>query len=280
MSTRRLRPPPPEATPHRRWLWAGTAIGALAALVASAPAAWLAGGVTHLSGQRLLLAEAEGSIWNGSAIVVASGGAGSQATRALPGRLAWTLRPRGMALQLSLTHACCLAKGALVTLKPGWNAVNVDVQAPGTPPLADGLTPLGQWPASWLVGFGTPWNTVQPSGAVRLAASDLQLHWVQGRFRMDGQARLDLQDFGSRLVTLPRLGSYRLTATGNGEGPMQLRLSTLDGALRLQAEGTLGVGGLRLRGEASAASTEQGALDNLLNIIGRRQGARSIISIG
>jgi general secretion pathway protein N len=37
---------------------------------------------------------------------------------------------------------------------------------------------------------------------------------------------------------------------------------------------------LRFRGEATAAEGDEGALDNLLNIIGRRQGARSVISIG
>ena len=36
----------------------------------------------------------------------------------------------------------------------------------------------------------------------------------------------------------------------------------------------------RFRGEARAASTDEAALSNLLNIIGRREGAKSIISIG
>jgi general secretion pathway protein N len=37
---------------------------------------------------------------------------------------------------------------------------------------------------------------------------------------------------------------------------------------------------VRFRGEARAAEGSQAALDNLLNIIGRRQGERSVISIG
>lgn len=282
MTSRRPARRQPEAAPrHRRWVWSGIAVGALGGLVASAPAAWLADGVARLSGQRLLLATPEGSVWNGSAVVVAAGGAGSQAARALPGRLSWQLRPSGMGLQLSLAHACCVSPGTAITLRPGWGSLEVSVDSPPGPvPPPDGLTAVGQWPAAWLVGFGTPWNTLQPGGALRLSMRDLRLHWVQGRFRMEGQARLDLQDFSSRLATLPRLGSYRLAASGQGDGPTQLRLTTLDGALQLQAEGTLGPSGLRLRGEASAAATEQRALDNLLNIIGRRQGARSIISIG
>jgi general secretion pathway protein N len=37
---------------------------------------------------------------------------------------------------------------------------------------------------------------------------------------------------------------------------------------------------LRFAGEASAAPEREGALSNLLNIIGRRNGARSLISLG
>ncbi|MGE4050638.1 MAG: type II secretion system protein N, partial [Piscinibacter sp.] len=44
--------------------------------------------------------------------------------------------------------------------------------------------------------------------------------------------------------------------------------------------GTLGPGGVRFRGEARAAPGEEAPLANLLNIIGRRDGARSVISIG
>jgi general secretion pathway protein N len=37
---------------------------------------------------------------------------------------------------------------------------------------------------------------------------------------------------------------------------------------------------VRFRGEAVAAPGDEPALNNLLNIIGRRNGARSVISIG
>jgi general secretion pathway protein N len=50
--------------------------------------------------------------------------------------------------------------------------------------------------------------------------------------------------------------------------------------LLLNGSGSWGAGGLRLRGEATAAEVDQPALANLLNIIGRRDGARSLISIG
>ena len=46
-----------------RWAIAGLVVGTLLALVAFAPAAWLAAAVASSTDQRLLLAEARGTIW-------------------------------------------------------------------------------------------------------------------------------------------------------------------------------------------------------------------------
>jgi DNA-binding transcriptional LysR family regulator len=87
------------------------------------------------------------------------------------------------------------------------------------------------------------------------------------------------QDLGIHLVE--RLSRcYRLTVDGDASGTAQLTLSTLEGALQLTGSGTAGANGVRFRGEARAASGDDAALSNLLNIIGRREGARSVISIG
>ena len=59
-----------------------------------------------------------------------------------------------------------------------------------------------------------------------------------------------------------------------------MSLRTVDGALQLSGLGTVSAGGTFFRGEARASEAERGALDNLLNIIGRRSGDRSVISIG
>ena len=59
-----------------------------------------------------------------------------------------------------------------------------------------------------------------------------------------------------------------------------LTLSTLQGHLQLSGSGQWV--GLRLRftGEASANPDHEAALANLLNVIGRRQGTRSLLSLG
>ena len=57
-------------------------------------------------------------------------------------------------------------------------------------------------------------------------------------------------------------------------------LQTLEGALQLSGNGQWSGGRVRFQGEARAAPDNEAALNNLLNIIGRRQGALAIISIG
>ena len=83
-------------------------------------------------------------------------------------------------------------------------------------------------------------------------------------------------------ATLDELGSYLVVLEGDasrGESA-SLQLSTLRGALRLTGSGEWSAARLRFSGQASAAAGSEDVLNNLLNIIGRRQGAVSVISIG
>ncbi|MCK6425650.1 MAG: type II secretion system protein N [Burkholderiaceae bacterium] len=262
----------------RRWAIAGAVCGALLATVLAAPARWLAAGVEAASGGHLLLADARGSLWRGDAVLVLTAGTGSREARALPGRLRWSLAPAGAALRLGLQHEGSLNGEWVLNLQPGWGRLQARLE-PGR-----GASPdwVGHWPAAWLVGLGTPWNTLQPGGALRMAAQGLTFDWVAGRFALQGRLDLELRDLSSRLSTLPRLGSYRLSIVGDPARPgtATVDLTTLDGALQLSGSGQWGAGGLRLRGEARAAEADQAALNNLLNIIGRRDGARSLLSIG
>ena len=71
----------------RRWAGWGAALGVVFGLVTQAPAQWLADSLARATQGRLLLAEARGSLWDGSAVLVLTGGAGSRNASALPGRL-------------------------------------------------------------------------------------------------------------------------------------------------------------------------------------------------
>lgn len=257
-----------------RWAVAGVVLGLLAALVMFAPAAWLCDAVAAATQQRLLLADARGTVWSGSAVAVLAGGEGSRDATALPGRLGWHLRPAGLGLELQLEQACCLNGTVALRVQPGLGRTTYTlVPPPGG---------IGQWPSAFLGGLGTPWNTMQLGGSLRLASKGLKVESVQGRWIVDGQAELEMIDVSSRLSTLESLGSYRLSLTSDAANPgiSRLSLTTQEGALQLSGTGTWGPAGVRFRGEARAGADEEAALSNLLNIIGRRDGARSVISIG
>jgi general secretion pathway protein N len=258
-----------------RWALAGVVLGGTAALLAFAPAAWLASAVADATQGRLLLADARGTVWQGSAVMVVTGGAGSRDASALPGRIQWSLALEGAALALRARHACCINGELVLRVAPGLGRVRVE--------LAPARGVIGQWPAAWLVGLGTPWNTLQPSGSLQLASPGLAMESVQGRWRFSGRAELELISMASRVSTLDVLGSYRLVLQGDarsGADAASLQLSTTSGALQLAGSGVWAASRLRFTGQASAAAGAEAALNNLLNIIGRRQGALSLISIG
>jgi general secretion pathway protein N len=255
--------------PHSPWGWAvgGALAGLLPALLVFAPAQWLAQGLARATGGQLLLSEARGTVWNGSAQLVLTGGTASQDRTALPGRVQWTLRPTFTGVRAQLQAPCCTVQPLQARLALGLSQLRVTV--------GDSQS---RWPAALLSGLGTPWNTLQPQGQLALQTRGLQAAWQAGRMVLDGQVQLDALDMSSRLSTLRPMGSYRLAMQG-GEVPI-LTLSTLSGHLQLSGSGQWVGQRLRFAGEASAAPDREAALTNLLNIIGRRNGARSLINVG
>jgi general secretion pathway protein N len=255
-----------------RWAVAGAIVGILVGIVAFAPASWLASAIASATNQRLVLADARGTIWSGSAVAVLAGGPDSRDATYLPGRLEWTLAPRWYGVDLAARHDCCLNGTTTVQIRPGLGRIRATLV-----PRTDWV---GQWPSAWLGGLGTPWNTLQLGGSFRLLSPGVTIESVEGRWRLDGRVELVLEQVSSRLTTLETLGTYRVALTGSSNGPTLLTVATQEGALQLTGNGTWGPGGVKFRGEARAEAGDEPALANLLNIIGRRDGARSIISIG
>lgn len=262
-----LRGAPAAPRPPWGWAWLGLLVGALPAALAFAPAAWLTQAVHRATDGQVQLLQARGTVWTGSAQLVLTGGPASQDQAALPGRLQWRLRPALDGLRVQLQAPCCTPAPLQAALHLRWNGARLA--------LADGQS---QWPAEVLAGLGTPWNTVQPQGQLALQTQGLQVTWNAGRMVLEGRAQIDALAMASRLSTLRPMGSYRLELLG-GEVP-RLTLSTLDGPLQLSGTGQWVGQRLRFAGEASATPEREAALSNLLNIIGRRNGARSIITVG
>jgi general secretion pathway protein N len=251
-----------------RMAWAGALVGLVLATVVYAPARWLSDALQSASGDQLQLQEPRGSVWTGSAQLVLAAGAGSADATALPGRVHWRIRPDWNGFHAEVQADCC-------TPQPLQAAAHLDGVGTLVFTLADSQS---QWPASLLGGLGTPWNTVQPQGQLNVSSQALGAQWQQGRWTVSGQAQMDVTQLSSRLSTLTPMGSYRLTLQGGS--PARLVLATLEGSLQLSGQGQWVGQTLRFKGEASAAPDRQDALSNLLNILGRREGTRTLINLG
>ena len=261
----------------------GLVPGALLAAVTFAPAIWLADGLATLSGGQVQLPQSRGTVWDGSAGLLLTGGADSRDASTLPGRIHWRIRPGWLGLQLTLQADCCTREPIELQAGLRWGGWQLR-----------SANASSEWPAAMLAGLGTPWNTLQPQGTLSLSSKSLSVEWLDGRFRLGGSARIEALDMSSRLSTLRPMGSYRITLqpgtsvnvaqplspSTDALGPPALELQTLQGALRLSGNGQWVGSRLRFRGEAVAEPERETALANLLNIIGRRDGARTIITVG
>ena len=248
-------------------LGASAAAGALLAALVLTPASWLSRTVQEATDGRVLLSGAQGTVWTGSAQLLLSGGSQSQSLSRLPDGLQWRVRPSWSGLQIHITAPCCAPQGLQLDL---------GVQGLG---LAFTLRDQqSRWPAELLAGLGTPWNTLQLQGDLNLQSQNLKLNLSSHHWASTGQLVLHAQGMSSQLSTLRPMGSYTLTLQGGATPSLQLQ--TAQGPLRLSGEGVWVGGRLRFTGEASAEPAQEAELANLLNIMGRRNGARSVITLG
>ena len=254
----------------------GLLAGAALASVMFAPARWLGNALAWASADRVQVLNAQGTVWNGHADLVLSAGQGSLGRTALPQGLRWKTalgwEDGGPALRLILQAPCCTRTPIQATVRPGGDGLRWRLAAFDS-----------QWPAALLSGLGTPWNTLQPEGLLRLQSPGLAVGpAARGTTQWTGSLEVQALRLSSRVSTLRPLGSYRLRIDPLGdEGPgSRIALDTLEGGLLLQGDGRWDGTRLRFSGDARAAPGREAALANLLNIIGRRDGARAVLSFG
>jgi general secretion pathway protein N len=246
---------------------AGGITGAVITLLVCAPATWLQNAVTAWSEGRVSVRDGAGTLWSGSAQVALTGGTGSRDAVQLPGRAHWSVQMSWTGLRGTLLAPCCMREAAQWYFSPGWNHWQLRVDAHES-----------TWPAALLSGLGTPWNTLRPEGGLAVRTPGFSLQGALGRWTLQGTIDMEARDLSSRVSTLRPLGSYRLVLTGGQQS--RLGLSTLRGSLQLSGQGQWTSGRLHFVGEARADEAHQPELSNLLNIMGRRDGARSVISLG
>ena len=251
-------------------------LAAVAALLGTAlviaPAQWAASMVGSTTGGRIELADARGTAWNGSGLLVVAASPEPGAPRAtLPERLSWRLSPWSLIVgqvDLTMTHPSALTQPL---------AVRAPLFGGGTAMLSATTLRL---PASLLVGAGAPWNTIRPGGILLVSWDRLQV----GRGRMQGNISAEWQYASSALTPVSPMGHYRLQTNGVWPGT-QLDLLTISGPLELKGNGTIPEGGrLRFTGRAQAmAGTDPGVkaqLTGLISLLGRRDGEGALLNFG
>jgi general secretion pathway protein N len=251
-------------------------LGVLLAVLTLFPAQWALSSLEHSSQGQVQFVDARGTVWSGSAVVLLTGGTGSTALARLPDRVQWRLRPSfngiAPAVGLQVTALCCGKQPVQAKAWPMWAGFGANVAVPDL-----------VLPANLLAGLGTPWNTLALQGLLRLSSPGMSIKSQEGRMLIEGQAVLDVQSASSRLSTLNPLGDYRIRLVGaaaGGSSPLGVQLETTRGALQVSGSGQWVGNRLRFSGRASAEPQHQEALQNILNIVGRREGTSSIITIG
>jgi general secretion pathway protein N len=247
-------------------------VALLLTVLVIAPAQWIASTMKNATGGRLELAEASGTVWNGSALLVLASSQEPGAPRAtLPERLQWRLNPWALLLgqlELTLTHPSALAQPL---------TVHAPLAGSGTTILSATTVRV---PASLLVGIGAPWNTIRPGGILLVSWDRLQLESQ----RIQGNISAEWQQASSALTPVSPMGHYRLQTNGVWPGT-QLDLLTISGPLELKGSGTIPQGGrLRFTGRAQAmAGTDPGVkaqLTGLISLLGRRDGDGALLNFG
>ncbi len=254
------------------WLW-------------TAPATMADWALGKATGQRIRIADASGSIWQGRGRLVivdvagerdrreradaaTSGSAPSGQMLALsgvpiPGSIRWKIDPWPLLLgrlQATVQHDS-MAKP--VTLNGNASGLQIGPGAMQLPSIA-------------LDRLGSPWNAVRPVGSLGVNWQQLQV----ARNGFEGRLVLDLRDASSALTTVRPLGAWRLEVDARGQSA-DLRMVPLEGPLRLSGSGNWTArGGLRFQAEAEADESERLRLQSLLGLLGRRDGNRTIIRIG
>lgn len=222
----------------------------LATLLATAPATLLSAVVEKASKGQVLLANASGTVWQGSAVPA--------------------LRQRnGNLLPLEKLHwemtMWQLLTGKLV-LQLRWD--NVPQPQPmlvtatfSQVELRNAVLPL----YAGLLGEAVPLlKPIQLSGQVQIRSPQFTLT----RQGMTGQAVAEWSNAGSVLSAVKPLGHYQINLDGAGTR-MEIALKTVSGALQLEGKGALTINqGFVFRGTARAAANNAGGLEELLGNFG------------
>jgi len=232
------------------------ALVAATCALAVLPARWLM--VVLPQSGVLALADAQGSIWSGSATLALGR---PELRRSVPEPVRWTFGVSGGPHWI-VTHP---ALGGPLRLAPTRRGVQIPGQAL-------------RLPATALSTLHAALGALQPGGELTLRWSEQTLGFGA---TAAGAALLDVRwnAASAALTRIQPMGSYRAQITTGEDGRVAVALSTVSGPLMLTAQGSWSAqDGLRLQGSAraddKATPDVQVGLQDFLHALGPRQGDR------
>ncbi len=245
----------------------------ISVLIVNAPAAWLSPAIRKASHGTVDFSNSWGTVWNGSAQLLIR--RSDKETLQIPQALAWRLSIDSVLSQSATVTLNSTALKMPVRLDIKGNAVQVDA---------------GQYhlPAGSLNTLGAPFNTLKPSG-------DVRLNWTAFTTTLDAKAApavplsINIQSLRSGVTGGQVLGDYTVTATPKATtlaNRWAIDLQTVanpaaPATLLLTGSGELGLIGpplFELKAKAATPEARQ-RLQALLNFLGRRQGDEYVLRV-
>jgi general secretion pathway protein N len=212
-------------------------------LLALAPSSLMGYGLERATSGQLMLARTQGSLWQGSGILLLKNSSGIRSL----GAYRWQLQPWKAAMQLQAGAYEPMS----LQLRPTLARLDVDHLRLDLP-------------ADLLEVAAPQLHPYRLQGTLQAHAEHLELD-ARG---MLGQITVDWLHAASGLSPIAPLGDYRIILQGDGQ-KLDASLGTQAGKLQLQARGNLDpVKGVQINGTAQAASGAEDELNELLHYIG------------
>jgi general secretion pathway protein N len=245
------------------------------AAIFHAPASWLDELAARATHDRLRLAQASGTLWQGQASVTlrldgsAAGpghreerGSASPSGLVLPQALQWRINPfallaGGPAFELSM-------QGLDRPLRLAWRDQVLQV-------------PAGQLdlPRLDFAALGSPWNSLEPSARLQLRWTELLIATESQKPQAStGRINVAINDLAARISPVQPLGSYDWQFDLSQIKRWELR--TIEGVLDLRAVPEAGRG---IRIEARPKAAEETRLRPLLSLMGTREADATVMRL-
>lgn len=234
-------------------------------LIWQLPISWFAGNLGSKTDCRMVIYQAQGTIWNGSASLGFS--------------------------EMDTATGVCRSPSAFTERFQWANSCNVfDTECKGSIEFSALKKPL-QYALDWdgarvtageitlpvniLEALGSPWSSLHPRGEMLLTWSDL----LVDQFHKAGSAgdiQIKIHDLSSAISPVKPLGSYELGVTLSSSGS-NWEVHTISGPLLIRGKGRLDHQQLHFSGDVSASPEAEESLVGLMSLLGKRNGSLYLI---